>query len=54
LGLWQQVEVLGSGFHGVDGELRFVVEEHDDDLEEATVGVEAEAELACWFGRRRS
>jgi len=46
---WQQVEILGSGLHGVDGELGAVVEEYDDDLEEPTVGVEAEAELACWL-----
>lgn len=26
-----------------------VVEEQDDDLEEPTVGVEAEAEFACWL-----
>lgn len=41
--------VLGSGFHGVDDGLGVVVEEHDDDLEEPTVRVEAEAELACWL-----
>jgi hypothetical protein len=39
----------GVGLHGVDDELGVVVEEHDDDLEEPTVGVEAEAELACWL-----
>ena len=39
MGSWQQVEVLGSGLHGVDGELGAVVEEYDDDLEEPTVDV---------------